>query len=95
MLFVGPAGYPEGSKDPLDALERVKALGLNALEVQFVRQARMGEEKARNIGKRARKLGILLSAHAPYYINFNSRNRDTVDKSVKWVLRPAEIAHNL
>jgi deoxyribonuclease-4 len=92
VFHVGPAGYPEGSKDPLDALQRVKEKGLNAIELQFVRQARMGEEKARSIGQRARELNILLSAHAPYYINFNSRKEETVEKSIEWVLKTAEIA---
>lgn len=95
MFYIGPAGYPEGSKNPLDALERVRAKGLNALEVQFVRQARMGEEKSRSIGERARQLGIYLSAHAPYYINFNSRSEETVEKSIQWVVRTAEIAQNM
>lgn len=95
MFFIGPAGYPEGSRNPLDALETVKAKGLNALEVQFVRQARMGEEKARGIGERARQLGVHLSAHAPYYINFNSISEETVEKSIQWVVRTVEIAQNM
>lgn len=95
MLYFGPAGYPEGSKSPIDALEIVHRLGLNALEVQFVRQARMEERKARSFGSRAEELGILLSAHAPYYINFNSVKRTTVNKSVEWVLRTARIADQM
>ncbi len=95
MLYFGPAGYPEGSKSPIDALETVHRLGLNALEVQFVRQARMEERKARSFGGRAEELGILLSAHAPYYINFNSANRTTVNKSVEWILRTARIADQM
>jgi len=95
MIFVGPAGYPSGYRDPLHALQMVTDLGLNAMEMQFVRQARMGEEKARSIGKRARELGILLSVHAPYYVNFNSNRRETVDKSVEWVVRTCQIADHL
>jgi deoxyribonuclease-4 len=94
VFHIGPAGYPEGSKNPLDALQKVKEKGLNAIELQFVRQAKMGKEKARSIGERARELDLLVSAHAPYYINFNSRNEETVEKSIEWVLRTAEIASN-
>lgn len=91
MFYVGPAGYPIGSRNPIDAVERIGKMGLNALEVQFVRQARMEENKARSIGSKARELGVLLSAHAPYYINFNSVNRATVNKSTEWVLKAARI----
>jgi deoxyribonuclease-4 len=92
MIRVGPAGYPEGSKGPVDAVEKVGALGLDALEVQFVRQAKMAEDKATALGARARQLGVALSAHAPYYINFNSENKETVRKSSEWVMKSARLA---
>jgi len=92
MIFVGPAGYPRGYKDPLHALRMVAGMGLNALEMQFVRQVRMQEERARQIGSLAEELGIVLSAHAPYYVNFNSTNPETVEKSVGWVVKTCEIA---
>jgi deoxyribonuclease-4 len=92
MIRVGPAGYPEGSKGPVDAVERVRAMGLDALEVQFVRQARMAEQKAAALGTRARSIGVALSAHAPYYINFNSDNKETVRKSSEWVMKSARLA---
>jgi deoxyribonuclease IV len=95
MIRVGPAGYPAGSKGPVDAVERVAAMGFSALEVQFVRQARMDEAKAVRAGQRARELGVTLSAHAPYYINFCSPNQETREKSVEWVLKSARLCHIL
>jgi deoxyribonuclease-4 len=95
VIRVGPAGYPEGSKGPRDAVERAAGRGFSALEVQFVRQAQMSEEKAQEAGARAKQLDVLLSAHAPYYINFNSADRETVEKSHDWVMRTARIAHRL
>jgi len=92
MIRVGPAGYPEGSKGPVDAVERVSAMKLDALEVQFVRQAKMAEDKAKALGSKARELGVVLSAHAPYYINFNSQNKETVRKSSEWVMKSARLA---
>ena len=47
MMRFGPAGYPQGSKNPEDGLNITKSLGLDALEVEFVRGARISEEKAR------------------------------------------------
>jgi len=95
MLYIGPAGYPPGSKGPIQALERIGSLGLNALEAQFGRQAKMPEDKARAMGEKARELGIKLSAHAPYYINFNSKDRATVEKSIEWTLKTVRIAHHM
>jgi len=95
VIRVGPAGYPEGSRGPTDAVVRAASMGFDALEMQFVRQARMAEDRAREAGAKAKELGVLLSAHAPYYINFNSSNRETVGKSHDWVMKTARIAHQL
>jgi len=65
MIYFGPAGYPPGSKGAVKAVENVKALGLDALEVQFGRGVNLSVEKAQELAPRARELGIALSAHAP------------------------------
>jgi deoxyribonuclease IV len=79
----------------LDAVERTVAMGFSALEVQFVRQVRMDEAKAAQAGRRAIELGVALSAHAPYYINFCSSDPVTREKSVEWVMRSARLCHVL
>ena len=91
MLFVGPAGYPPGSKGCVNAVDRTKALVLSALEVQFGRSVNLSDENAREMGAKARELGVALSAHAPYYINFNS-NEQTVEKSHDWLMRAVRAA---
>ncbi|MGN1044386.1 MAG: TIM barrel protein [Candidatus Methanomethylophilaceae archaeon] len=89
----GPAGYPEGSKNPKDGMDTVRSLGLDALEVEFVRGVRISEEKARANGVLARERGIRLSAHAPYFISFNSDKQETRDRSVEYVVDTARAAH--
>ena len=91
----GPAGYPEGSKTPQAGMDIVQSLGLDALEVEFVRGVRISEEKARANGALARNRGIRLSAHAPYFVSFNSDSQETRDKSINWVMDTARAAHNL
>lgn len=91
----GPAGYPQGSKTPKEGLDTTKALGLNALEVEFVRGARITAEKAQEVGRMAKERDIRLSAHAPYFISFNSDNPETRDKSIGWVMDTVRAAHNL
>ena len=89
--MIGPAGYPPGSKGGVNAVERVRALGLNALEVQFGRGVNLTDEKAKEMGDKARELNVALSVHAPYYINFNS-NPETLEKSHDWLIRSLRTA---
>ena len=91
----GPAGYPPGSKTPKDALDTIKGLGLDALEVEFVRGARISEDKAKETGALARERDIRLSAHAPYFISFNSDKQETRDKSIQWVMDTVHAAHSM
>ena len=92
MLF-GVAGVPHSSKgrSTVDGVRAIKELGLDAMEVQFVRGVRMGEKKAKEVGMVAKKLGVTLTVHAPYYINLNSPERDKFDASVKRLYDSARI----
>lgn len=91
----GPAGYPAAGKTPEKALEYTRSIGLDALEVEFVRGARIKLERASEIGSKAKDLDIRLSCHAPYFISFNSDNPETREKSVDWVTSTARAAHAL
>jgi len=93
MIFIGPAGYPPGSTNLVDAIERTAGMGLNAMEVQFVRQVYLKDDKAREGAPRSREKGVQLSAHAPYYISLSSPSEETVAKSRDWILRSARAAH--
>ena len=86
MVHVGTAGQPPGSRGPVDALRRLAAAGLDAMEVQFVRQVSMPLDRAEEVGRAASDLGIRLSAHAPYYVNFNSDKEGVRQRSVVWTL---------
>ncbi len=95
MMRFGPAGYPSAGKTPEGSLEYTKKLGLDCLEVEFVRGARISEDRAKAIGKKAKDLDIRLSCHAPYFISFNSDSEETRAKSIDWVMDTARAAHNL
>ncbi len=87
MIRIGPAGYPEGSRSPADAVRKVGAAGLNALEVQFVRNVLFNRARAEEARWVAEENGVLLSVHAPYYVNLNSPSPETRAKSEDWILR--------
>lgn len=92
MLF-GTAGIPISTPkgDSVSGIARVKELGLNAMELEFVRGVNMKEETAKAVGKAAKEKGIRLSVHAPYYINLNSVEKEKVLASRKRIMDSARI----
>ena len=91
MIRIGPAGIPlrfKGKFSTHEAIQHLPELGLNALEVQFVRGVKMSEEEA----KLCRSNEIELSVHAPYFINLNAKENEKVEKSKERIIRSAELA---
>lgn len=93
-LGFGTAGFPSMApkKDPLAAIQHVKELGLDCLELEFAHGVRMRDESAQEIGKAAKKQGVTLTAHAPYYINLNAKEQDKIDASINRLLQTARLA---
>ncbi len=91
MIYLGPAGIPLGAKSTRESMSILKQRGLNAMEVEFVYHVNMKPETAEIIGIEAKKNGIRLSAHAPYYINLNSKSEVTVKNSHLWIYKVAEL----
>ena len=67
----GPAGnaadFPYKTSEKAPAW--IAAQGLDCYEYQCGKGVHIGEESARKIGAAARQAGIVLSLHAPYFIN--------------------------
>jgi len=67
-------------------------MGLNAYEYSLTRGIRISELIAKKIGEQAAKWGIVMSVHAPYYINLASQNEENRQKSIEYLARSAEAA---
>lgn len=93
LLIFGTGGVPHSAGTPstLGGIQRIKELGLGCMELEFVHQVKMGENTAREVATVARESGIGLSVHAPYYINFNSREPEKVKASQLRLLQAARI----
>lgn len=89
----GTAGVPRSAtgSSTLAGLAKLNELGLNCLEIEFVQRVSMGEGMADLVRTEARARGILLSVHAPYYINFNSREKEKRLASKKRLIQAAYI----
>lgn len=93
MIRIGTAGVPLGSpeRDTESGIRFVRKLGLDALEIEFVRSIYLSRESAKKVGKTAGKLDVSLSIHAPYYINLNSMEKEKIEASKHRILESARI----
>jgi deoxyribonuclease-4 len=62
------------------------------MELQFVRRVSMGAKTAREVCGAAWDSQVRLSAHAPYYINLNSRDREKIEASRERLVKAARVA---
>ena len=87
-IYVGPAGVSPSAKDrsSLGGVRRAGEVGLNAMEIEFVRGVKMKPELAKEVGEAAKESGVRLSVHAPYYINLLSSKPEIVKASVERIV---------
>lgn len=93
-LLFGTAGVPHSSPgaSSLAGIKHIAQLGLDCMEVEFVKGVKMGSDTAKKIAESAQKLGIRLSVHAPYYINLNSPDKGKWLASQERILNSARLA---
>ncbi len=93
-LLFGTAGIPRSTKikSTQSGIERIAELGLGCMEMEFVQGVRMSEAGAHLVAETAAKAGIKLSAHAPYFINFNAHESEKIEASQERLLQTARIA---
>jgi len=93
-LLFGTAGVPFSAADDssLAGIDRIKALGLDGLELEFVNGVKMGFDTAAKVREKAARTGVRLSVHAPYHINFNSENPGIRLQSRERLLKTARVA---
>ncbi len=96
-LLFGTAGVPHSStkKDTISGIKTIKDLGLDCMEIEFVYGIRMKEDQAKEAGVVAKDLGIVLTVHAPYYINLNAKDKSKLKRSIELLKNTVWIAHNL
>ena len=93
-LLFGTAGVPHSAdtKTTIDGIRRIAELGLGCMEIEFVQGVRMGEAGARLVAEVATEEKIKLSAHAPYFLNFNAHEPEKITASQERLYQTAHIA---
>ncbi|MGN0986147.1 MAG: TIM barrel protein [Candidatus Enterenecus sp.] len=83
----GPAGNAESFpyKSSVDAPKWLREIGLDCYEYQCGKGVNVGEETARKIGLAAEEHGIVLSLHAPYFINLANPDPEALKKTIGYI----------
>ncbi len=95
MILFGTAGAPHSAKKKgaPEAAREIARLGLDCMEIEFVHGVRMKDEKAEALGEAAREAGVVLTCHAPYYINLCSKEEEKEQASIQRILDSARKTH--
>ncbi len=93
-LLFGTAGIPMAAKgtDTASGIKAVRELGLDAMELEFVQSVNISRENAPKIKAVAEKENVVLTCHAPYYINLNAAEAAKLEASKKRLIKAAEVA---
>lgn len=91
----GPAGTGDsfkelGYKTSLQVPGYLKNMGLTWFEYQCGRGVNISQEKALQLGEKAKEHGIGISLHAPYYISLASKEEEKRNNSVNYILQSAQ-----
>lgn len=93
----GPGGnsesfYNEGYKSTLQAPAWLTGKGLDAYEYQAGNGLTAGETTLKKIGEEAKKHGILMSLHTPYFISLSGIEEEKRLKSIDYIARSLRAA---
>lgn len=91
-ILVGPGGLGTPAEKGID---KYKKAGLGCAEVEFTHSIYMDNKRAKEVGDYAKKQGIHLSIHAPYYLNLVSKKKSVIIQSMKSILKCAELGHHM
>lgn len=87
--------YAAGHKSSLDACEYLYRMGLSAYEYEATHGVRISDAFCASMAKNAQIFDIMLSIHAPYYINLASTDEAIRGKSVMHLLKALRAAEKM
>ena len=96
----GPGGnsesfYNEGKKSTFQAPAWLSARGLDAYEYQAGNGLTAGDASLRKVGEEAKKYGILMSLHTPYFISLSGVEEEKRLNSINYISRSLHAAELL
>lgn len=95
MLHFAIAGSPLSTPKPggtVEGLKRAHALGITAMEIEWVQNVPRDPARMVEIRATAESLEMTLTAHAPYYVNLNASDAPKLAASKQRVLAALSMA---
>ncbi len=94
-LRIGTAGIPFGTpnRNTQNGVKHLRTIGLDAMELEFVRSVNLNEESASEVNKLRKENDIALTCHGSYYINLNAKEAQKRGASRSRVLQAADMAN--
>ena len=91
------AGMPlaTGKGSYKEAFGIIKDLNLDGMELEFVHGVRMSQPTQKLVDEIRKTNNFVLTAHAPFYINLNSKEEEKIEASIKRIVETLEVANNL
>jgi deoxyribonuclease IV len=71
-----PLSTPKKPGGSVGAIQRLAEMGLDALELGWVQSVRVTEQTCAQICATGQEQGVMLSVHAPYFINLNADDEE-------------------
>ncbi len=90
-LKFGTGGFPLTTKNKsvISAIKRIRELGLDCMELEFVYQIFVKEESAEEVKKMAESQNVDLTVHGSYFINLAAKEEHKRKASIQRVLDAA------
>src|SRR3989344_9162331 len=94
-LLFGTGGIPLSTKKPdvYEGIKQIHNLNLGAMELEFVHSVFIKKENAESVKDISKKEDVALTAHASYYINLNSDDKQKAGASKSRIIQAAKIAY--
>ena len=88
------AGMPRRTKGSYkEAFDVLDEMNLDGMELEFVHGVRISDSSKEIIKQNSNK--FLFTAHAPFYINLNSKEEEKIDASVQRIIETVQVANDV
>ncbi len=77
------------------AFDDLDTMGLNGIEIEFVRGVNISAQNIKEVQELSQPKEMVLTAHAPFFVNLNSQEKEKIDASIARVIETARMAKTL
>lgn len=87
------AGIPLRAKDYNSGFKTLSEMNLDGLELEFVHGVRISDKSKEAVINNNKE--FIITAHAPFYVNLNSKEEEKIEASIQRIIETAVTANSL